>query len=74
MKKGRRRSHYSKVSVFCLIEDSQRRFLVQHRAPEPKKKRGSMWGLFGGGIKDTEKRKYALAREIFEETGYKNSN
>lgn len=58
----------TKQYVFCFVFDPEGRVLVLRRSNDMRARPGE-WDLPGGGVDEGEELKYAVLREIFEETG-----
>lgn len=56
-----------KIKACLIIKNEKGELLLQQRDEDPE---NGKWVLFGGGVKDGEAPKAALAREIKEELGY----
>ena len=54
--------------VACFLKH-EGRFLILHRNPGGR--HGGKWGLPAGKVEKKETKKYAVCREVYEETGFK---
>ncbi len=59
-------------AVAAIITNNQNEVLLQHRDAIPNIFYPNYWGCFGGAVERGETDEEALARELWEELGYKN--
>jgi 8-oxo-dGTP pyrophosphatase MutT (NUDIX family) len=63
----------SKSVVSALLYNPRGQVLLQHRDDNPYTVFPGHWGLFGGGVEESESLEEAIDREVWEELEYKNS-
>lgn len=57
-------------AVVCIIRNEKGEFLLQKKTLDYPRDNGGKWYLFGGGLKEGESPKIAMARELKEEIGF----